>query len=397
MTDREAGADRSSGEGGTRRAARTGAFPSHGALVAALAFAAGCSDGSSGPGGGTNLPGTILADNGPETRLNGAVYAIDPATGIAAAHALPLPNGEDGIRYDGGAEFLVGGSGPDPVLTLGVNDCLTDERYADELYKPACLERIGADGSVERLFTLPGSTWFAVPPVLSPDGTLVAAVTSPRFTVGPYTLTLFTPRGETVASQVLGRRFVDGPFAIPDWAPGNRLVYAYRREGEGTFVLMSAPGSLVPEAAWQVSVDGSESVGSISVGPDGALIAYDVIAEDADSSERDVRVLTVATGESVLAAVGGSDGPRPRLGDPEWSPDGRHLLVRYGESASGGSAGSVLPFMMVVEWRGETVTLDPYEGVGQVLVTDSTATGVGYAGPREQWVYGRTFWVEGRP
>ena len=371
-----------------------------GALLAVPALAAGCSDGSGsgGTGGGAGLPGTILADNDAETRLNGAVYAIDPVTGVAAAHTLPFPGGEDGIRYDSGARFLVGGSGPDPVLTLGVNGCLPDERYADETYKPACLERILADGSVERLFTLPGSTWFAVPPVLSPDGTLVAAVTSPRFTVGPYTLTLFTPRGEAVASQVLGQGPLDGPFAIPDWAPGNRLVYAYRREGEGTFLAMSAPGSLVPEAAWQVSVDGSESVGTISVGPDGSLIAYDAIEEEgADTAERDVRVLNVATGESVLAAVGGSDGPKARFGDPEWSPDGRHLLVRYGESASGGSAGSVLPFMMVVEWRGETVTLDPYGGVGRVLVTDSTATGVGYAGPRDEWVYGRAFWVERRP
>ena len=217
-----------------------------GALVAALVLAAGCSDGSTGSDdGGAGLPGTILVDNGAETRLNGAVYAIDPATGVATRHSLPLRDGEDGVRYDGGAEFLVGGSGPDLVLTLGVNGCLPDERYADELYKPACLERIRADGSVERLFTLPGSAWFAVPPVLSPDGTLVAAVTCPRFTVGPYTLTLFTPGGETVASQVLGQGLVDGPFAIPDWAPGNRLVYAYRREGEGTFVLMSAPGPLV--------------------------------------------------------------------------------------------------------------------------------------------------------
>ena len=362
------------------RAGRTGRC----LLVAAFVLtSSACTGGSSNGGGGDALPGTILVDDGASTLSSGALYAIDPNSGAARRYALPLPDESDDTVYTSSARFEVGGAGYADTLMLGVNFCLPDDS--------ACVERVDPDGSVERLFTVP---WVARAPTLSPDGTLVAVLTSTGLTDGPYALRLLTPTGDAVASQAIASDFVEGPFAGYDWAPGNRLVYSFRREGEGTFLLLSQSGSLTPEAVWQVSPDGSESVGTISVSPDGRFIAYDKLADGVDEAGRDAYVLDVTTGESTLLAVDGADRPKSRLGDPEWSPDGRYVLVTYGQSATGGSVvGSALPFVMVVEWAGETVTLDPYGGVGRVLVTDRGGIDSGGVGPREEWTFGRAFWT----
>ena len=369
----------------------------HVACTGLFLLLAGCSGDSGGVSrdGGSGLPGTILVDDGPSTASDGVVYSIDPATGTVSTRSIPRPDKNDESRYSAAAEFLVGASGYTPALTLGVNDCSPDARYDGDTFRPACVERMSPDGSVERLFVLPDTTRFYVAPTLSPDGTLVAGLVSPRYTVGPYSLALFTSQGDVVATQVLGQSITDlGDYSGYDWAPDNRLAYSYREEGEGTFLLLSQPGSLEPESVWEVSGDGSESIGTISVSPDGQSIAYDAVPVGADSSERDAYVLDVATGESTLVAVGDSGSPKSRLGEPEWSPDGRFLLVTYGERATGGSfVGSVLPFMMVVEWQGETVTLDPYEGIGSVLVTDKSGVDPVESGPREEWIYGTPFWV----
>lgn len=351
-------------------------------VALACTLVSGCSDGTSAEpldGGGGGLPGTVLADDGAATRLSGVLYAIDPGTGEVREHAVAMPDRSDDSRYSSSSAFSVGGSGDDGTLLLSVTDCVPP------LSSDSCIERVNPDGTIERLFTLP--LWIQAPAVASPDGTLVAALVSPGRVDGPYDLNLYTPSGELIDSQTLSRTLDD--FALYDWAPGNRLVYGLNEEGEGAFIAIAAPESLAPEEGFQVS-DPSATLGAISVSPDGGSVAYELIPRDGVDNTT-TWVLDRSDGRSTLVAV--DDGRE--VFAPDWSPDGRYLLVSYGvsDTAAGGASpvGSTLPFQMVVEWSGETVTLDPYEGVGRVLdVDDSTVSGTPDG---DRWTFGRPFWV----
>ena len=116
-------------------------------LAAGCTYGGGSFDGNGTRGGGSTLPGTVLVDDGANTRRHGVIYAIDPATGEVREHVTAFPDLADNTRYATGSSFLVGGAGDDGSLLLTVRNCVPP------LGPDSCVERVGPDGSVERQFT----------------------------------------------------------------------------------------------------------------------------------------------------------------------------------------------------------------------------------------------------
>ena len=368
------------------------------ACAAALASIVGCSGGSSDDPVGSELSGTVFADRGPSTSLTGEVYAIDPATGETRLFARPRPEEGSTDEYHNVADFTVGPGGGVGALLLGVTKCFAEPPAEGDSGSssglPSCVERIGPDGSVERLFLFTGRPYVA--PAGSPDGTLIAMMTRPSYDPGPFELWLLDPQGTLLETRTLPLELF--PRTRYDWTADNRLVYGLTGEGEGTFLHVSAPRSLAPEETWLVTEDDALEIDTISVSPDGRSIAYDLVATEAPVRRVRSYVLDRTSGETVpiLTEVDYD------VFEPEWSPDGRFVLVTFGFTDGGpGSVFapvspdvSLVPYEIVVEWEGASVEADPYEGNARLLPLDAGALG-SYVSEvnRDRWVFGNKFWT----
>ena len=164
----------------------------------------GCSDGSSlGVGGsGEDLSGRILTTASASTRNTGVIYEIDPSTGQVDEFIRPKPDGDGtangpyrpGDPYHPLASFAAAGALDQDVLLLSVANCQAPTASA----RATCIERVGADGDVQRLFTT--DDYPVVPAVMSPDGTLIASLVSPGLVEGLVTLALKSSRDRTRSS-----------------------------------------------------------------------------------------------------------------------------------------------------------------------------------------------------
>lgn len=193
---------------------------------------------------------------------------------------------------------------------------------------PSCVERIDSNGNVERLFLFDRRPYVA--PAGSPDGTLIAMMTQPDYDPAPlFELQLLDPQGVLLETRTFPLELF--PRSRYDWTDDNRLVYGLSGEGEGTFLHVSAQRSLAPEETWLVTQDHTLTIDTISVSPDDRLIAYDLVASEAPARRVRSYELDRGTGETVpiLAEVDYD------VFEPEWSPDGRFLLVTFGFTDGG--------------------------------------------------------------
>ena len=363
-----------------------------GALVLGAIVLGGCSEGSSSTpdgiaGSSPDLSGTMYLYLTAASALSGEIYAMDPATGEVRQHLAERPEGrqggaDDGVGYASLRSFDVRGSGADGSLLLTVVDCL------DPPERELCIERVAPDGSVERLFTLTDS--LEEPAVLSPDGSLIAVLVSPRFDFTPYELLLLTSSGDLVDSRVLSE--VAAPRSRFDFTPDNRLVYSYLDERLGSLLVVGSPGSLAEAEVYRVS-DGSYYVGAISANPNGESIAYEL--RDVEGNAR-VSTWVVDRADGVARRVVDASVELGVFG-PEWSPDGDTLLVSMGVGDGDGNEASAPgistnPFQMVIEWTGESVLINPFEGTGRQLAADDRVV-TGFPTDQEFWIFDTPIWV----
>ena len=224
---------------------RSGSVGSSAALMGLILMAVGCgsdSDPAIADGGvegnGGDLSGRILATAGAATRNTGVIYAIDPSSGRVDPFVEPKPEPGTDERYHNLSTFFVGGTLAEDALLLSVRNC----DYSNPANPRTCVERVDADGAVERLYSVPVD--IAYPAVMSPDGTLVATLVSPDVNQAPVTMLLASPTGAILARQQLSEGY-DG-IAGHDWTPDNRLVYAYRDPDRDVFtIIVSEPESLM--------------------------------------------------------------------------------------------------------------------------------------------------------
>lgn len=290
--------------------------------------------GSSGMSGEATIPtdstpsgisGTVLATSSDTTDF-GIVYAIDAATGRGSVEHLARNRREDSERYDLFADFMVGRPQPGLGPIIGINECVPNQP-SDPLFarRASCLEAIGSDGQFERLFTLDRE--LIDRPSQSPDGNLIAVVTSlpsddPSRPLGDQTLELFTRTGELAESILIDLNRASSPY-IHEWTSDNRLVYAFRRANEATFITVTEPHSVAIAESYLISDNGIGNVRTLAISPDDNLIAYDLVFPDENPATRTF-VLTRGTGTSRLLAQSADD---RLVSTPEWSPDGSQIMV----------------------------------------------------------------------
>jgi len=339
-----------------------------GLLSVVLGFTASCS--SEGAGGepandeierqDPAIGGTLRATSGIVSERLGVVFSISADTGIASVRSSVRPDNRiDTERYLRSAKFLIGGSKLSPSLMYGVNDCV-DDGPPSSIGKLSCVEHADASGQGERLLTF-GVT-ISKAPMLSPDGSMFAieVQANPAYD-SDRLLRLYTSSGDLLDERRLP--FEQAGAIRYDWTPDNRLAYGIQRTSEGAVLVLAQKGSLTYEDAFRVSTSDKAWIGKIAVRPDGASIAYDLW--DRDVTPYRTFVLDIATRESASVADTQQD---MLVGRPEWSPDGRYLMVLNGDELALSQnvlSGGGLPSLMLVEWRGETTFLDVNDEQGR--------------------------------
>ena len=342
-------------------------------ILAVLLGLAACSDSESDDGSGGNSPaeestgtgssGTIYATRDLVTKGFGALFAISANTGTAALSSfVPNYSERDGV-YLTTAEFMIGGSRLSPQIMYGVNDCEEFDPPRRFIHRRSCVEIADPSGLAQRVLSL--DTDMAKPPVMSPDGTMfVVEMEATLDSTGPRSFRLYSVTGALLDELELPRDNIGG--IRYDWMPDGRVVFGLHDTEEGAFVSIASRGSLEVEQGFRVSSSADARIGKLAVNPDGAMIAYDMWDE-----QRLTYVLYLATEESKLVA---STPASMLVARPTWSPDGRQLLVLNGDEASlssGVLTGGGTPYLMLVDWQGETVELNAFAELNGVSEADN--------------------------
>lgn len=312
------------------------------------------------------------------SRRTGQIMAIDAAS--QASRPLVTPNPRPGFddRYDSGAKFLPPSAVGESDFLFGVNDCQNGPTVLSR--DSGCVDRASPDGRIQRLFEV--DRHMSVSPSMSPDGSRIATVLSPGQIDGPFLLTLLSPAGEVLEDAPIAVRVIDADVSNIAWTADSRMVLAIRFRDRATLILMTKPNSLAFEREYLVSDTGSIVVRRISLDTTGTRLAYDTFPENAlePGTYKRSFVLDLATGTSTSVAIdNGMD-----VWAPEWSPDGRYLLVNHSLGGTTSDA-LLLPYQMLVRWEGLPVAIDAYKGVGSIFTVNNDA--LEDKPTRERWVF----------
>lgn len=362
-------------------------------LVGILLTACSSSDGGPTTEGSADLntlSGTLIV-SGVTTRSVGEVFAINMSTRIARPYVLLETNDS---QYGVSNTFREPTHIQNGELLVGVNGCVD----LDNRFTVFCVERVGINNTVDRLFTSEG--WIQAGPSLSPDQTLVAMVTSNTLITGPSLLRLYSTSGEIVEETELSTRVSDISVSNIEWTEDNRLVYGVRLVDTRTELVITEPRSLAPsddhsQLDLLTDAAGGHAISTISLAPNDRTVAFDLIPDQfATNNVKRAFVLDLDSGETMSIA----SNTNRDVWAPEWSPDGSRLLVNH--SVGGFSAGSIVaPFQMLIEWRGAPVEIDVFDQDGEIRSDESlfvvdTREALGLSFINERWLFNeRKTWI----